>query len=63
MLSPGRRPARVGAGVCPDVYVGWFRVLRSRHDRLEWLIEVKVVVKDSESACVQEKRRVIATSS
>jgi hypothetical protein len=63
MLSPGRRPARVVAGLCPDVYVRWFRVLRRRHDRLEWLVEVKIVVKGSESACVQEKRRVKASSS
>ena len=63
MLSPGRRPARDAAGLCPDVYVRWFRVLRRRHDRLEWLVEVKIVVKGSESVCVQEKRRVKATSS
>jgi hypothetical protein len=63
MLSPGRRPARVAAGLCPDVYVRWWCILRRRQDRLEWLVGRIVAVKDSESACVQEKRRVKAQSS
>jgi hypothetical protein len=45
MLSPGRRPARVAAGLCPDVYVRWLRVLRCRNGRLEWLVEMETVVK------------------
>jgi len=53
------------AGLCPDVYVGWCFVLRRRAavDRLKWLIEKRFEVKDSESANVQEKRRVKAQSS
>lgn len=55
----------VVAGLCPDVYVTWWCVLRRRSvvDRLKWLIEKEFEVKDSESACVQEKRRVKAQSS
>jgi hypothetical protein len=52
----------VAAGLCPDVYVRWWCVLRRRagFDRLKWLIEKGFEVKDSESACVQEKRLVKA---
>jgi hypothetical protein len=55
----------VATGLCPDVYVGWWCVLcrRAVVDRLKWLIETEVEVKDSESAYVQEKRRVKAWSS
>lgn len=38
MLSPGPRPARVAAGLCPDVYVRWWCILRRRLGRLEWLV-------------------------
>jgi hypothetical protein len=63
MLSPGRRPARVAAGLCPAVYVRWWCILRRLQGRLEWLVGGIVGIKDSESACVQEKRRVKARSS
>jgi hypothetical protein len=55
----------VAAGLCPDVYVRWWCVLRRRAvvDRLRWLVERGFEVKDSESACVQEKRRMKARSS
>jgi len=55
----------VAAGICPDVYVGWWYVLRRRAvvDRLKWLVKNGFEVKDSESAYVQEKRRVKARSS
>jgi hypothetical protein len=55
----------VAAGLCPDVYVRWWCVLRRRagFDRLKWLVEKGFEVKDSESARVQEKRRVKAGSS
>jgi hypothetical protein len=55
----------VAAGLCPDVYVRWWCVLRRRTvvDRLGWLVERGFEVKDSESARVQEKRQVKAQSS
>jgi len=51
--------------LCPDVYVWWWCILcrRSVVDRLWWLVVDGFAVKDSESAFVQEKRRVKARSS
>jgi hypothetical protein len=55
----------VAAGLCPDVYVRWWCVLRRRAvvDRLRWLGVDGFEVKDSENVFVQEKRRVKARSS
>jgi len=55
----------VAAGLCPDDYVRWWCSLRRRsvNDRLRWFVEERYEVKDSESACVQEKRRMKAQSS
>jgi hypothetical protein len=63
MLSPGRRPARAAAGLCPDVYLGCWYVLHCRSDRPKTVVEKGFVIKGSESVCVQEKRRVKARSS
>jgi hypothetical protein len=55
----------VAAGICPDDYVRWWCILRRRSvtDRLKWFVEEWFEDKDSESACVQEKRRMKARSS